>query len=188
MDRGKISRWLGMCRCTKRYTGKGGGWSGGEREIVIRFGTYNTRNQINRGLESALRGMNRTKLDLGVFQDTKVMDRIHMRASAGYRILADDVPRWYRGGVAVFYWDAPHFKVEAFLTNGLNVTRFQLASSGRIFFIVRCYIASDKASTVESVVAAIVQRPRGSAPMVAEKFNSDLAAPEGNFHGEEIAL
>ena len=36
---------------------RGGGWTGGYREIVIPFGTYNIRNQRNRGLDSVLRGM-----------------------------------------------------------------------------------------------------------------------------------
>ena len=111
-----------------------------------------------------------------------------MGVLAGYRILADDVPSWYRGVVAIFYQETPHFQVEAFQTHGLNVTIFQLTSIGRILFIVGCYLASDEASNIECVVAAIVQCLRGAARMVAGDFNSNLAAPEGNRRGEEIAV
>ena len=51
----------------------------GYGKTIIRFGTYNIQNRRNSGIESALREMAQTNLDLGVFQKTKVTDRLHMR-------------------------------------------------------------------------------------------------------------
>ena len=49
-----------------------------------------------------VRGTDQTNLDLGVFQDTKVMDGIHTRASAVYHVFATNrakpAPRGGRGG------------------------------------------------------------------------------------------
>ena len=57
---------------------------------------------MNRGLESALRGMAQAKIDLGVFQETKCTDVIYTHESARYRVIATDTPSRHRGGVAIF--------------------------------------------------------------------------------------
>ena len=54
-----------------------------DRETVIRFGTYNIRNGRNRGLNSVLWGVYQANLNMGVFQDTKVTDWIHMQVLDG---------------------------------------------------------------------------------------------------------
>ena len=81
--------------------------------VPIRFGTYNIRNGRNGGLESALRGMSQAKMDLGIFQETKLTDGIYTRRSAGYSVVAMDAPSRHRGGVEVFHRPVPHFAVEA---------------------------------------------------------------------------
>ena len=42
-----------------------------------RSGTYNIYNGRNGGLELVLRGMSQANMDLGIFQETKVTDRIY---------------------------------------------------------------------------------------------------------------
>ena len=54
---------------------------------------------------------------------------------------------------------------------------FQLASGGQRWHIVGCYLSPYNASTIEGVVAAIVQRPRGGALLVVGDFNTDLENP-----------
>ena len=51
---------------------------------------------------------------------------------------------------------------------------------------MRCYIATDYVSTIETVVAAIGQRPRGADLLVADNFNANLVSPDGNARDEEI--
>ena len=63
-------------------------------------------------------------MDLGVFQDTKVADRIHTRTSVSYRVLTEDAQIFHRRRVAVLYQDVPHFKAEAFQPHRPNVMRF----------------------------------------------------------------
>ena len=60
------------------------------RRVPIRFGTYNIFNGHNGGLELALRGMYQTNMDLVIFQETKVTDRIYTRGLDGYIIVAMD--------------------------------------------------------------------------------------------------
>ena len=67
----------------------GRGWC--ERQGVvrpIRFGMYNIRNGQNGGLESALRVMSKANMDLGVFQETKLTNRIYTHESSVYKVVA----------------------------------------------------------------------------------------------------
>ena len=51
--------------------------------VLIRFVTYNIRNILGGGLYSALRDISQSNKDLGIFQETKVTDRIYTHGSAG---------------------------------------------------------------------------------------------------------
>ena len=61
--------------------------------MPIRFGTYNICNRRNGVLEAALRGMSQANMDLGIFQEMKLMDRIYTRGLAGYSVVATDATR-----------------------------------------------------------------------------------------------
>ena len=43
-----------------------------------------------------------------------------------------------------------------------------------------CYLAPDDTLTIESVVAALKERPVGAKLLVAGDFNANLAEPEGD--------
>ena len=87
----------------------------------------------------------------------------------------------------MFYRPAPHFVVEAVQQFGPNVVSFQLATGERRWYIVGCYLAPDDTLTIESVVVALKERPRGARLLVAGDFNVNLAEPEGDRRGEDIA-
>ena len=55
--------------------------------------------------------------------------------------------------------------------------RFQLASGGQRWHIVGCYLSPYNASSIEDVVTAIIQRPRGGALLVVVDFNTDSEDP-----------
>ena len=50
-----------------------------------------------------------------------------------------------------------------------------------------CYLAPDDTSTINSVVAVIKERPKGPKLLVAVDFSANLAEPEGDWRGEDIA-
>ena len=106
------------------------------RGVPIRFGTYNIWNGRNGVLELALRGISQANMDLGIFQDTKCTYGIHTRASAGYSVIATDVPIQHRSGVEIFYWPSPHFAVEAVQQFGPNVVGFQMETGARRWYII----------------------------------------------------
>ena len=155
-------------------------------KVPIRFGTYNICNRRNGGLEAALRGVSQANMDLGILQETKLTDGIYTRRSAGYSVVATDVPSRHRGGVANFYHPAPHFAVEAVRNFGPNVIGFQLATGVRRWCIVGCYFAPDDTSTIEMVVKALRSRPKGAELLVVGDLNANLAVPEGDRRAEEI--
>ena len=149
--------------------------------MPIKFGAYNIRNGRNGGLESALRGMAQANIDLGVFQETKCTDGIYTRESARYRVVATDAPSRHRGGVALFYRPLSLFAVEAVREYGPDVLSFEVATGGRRWYIIGCYLAPDDARTIERVVTALGDQPCGTALLVAGDFNTDLGetASEG---------
>ena len=98
-----------------------------------------------------------------------------------------DVPRRHRGRVAVSYRPSLHFSVEDVRQFGPNVVGFQLATGERRWYIIGCYLALDETSTIESVVAALKERPRGAALLVAGDLNTTLTDPENYHRGTEIA-
>ena len=155
--------------------------------MPIRFGTYNIWNGNNGGLESALRVMSQANMYLGIFQETKATDGIYNRGLDGYSVVTTDALSQHRGGVAVFHWPAPHFTVKAVQKFRLNVVVFQLVTRARRWYIVGCYLTPDDTSTIERVVEALNERPKGDELLVAGDFNADLAEQEGERRGEDIA-
>ena len=102
-----------------------------KEEVPIKFGTYNIRNGRNGGLESALRGMDQSNIDLCVFQETKCTDGMYTRKSAGYRFVATDALSRHLGRVALFYRPSSLFAVEEVREYGPNVISFEGAPGGR---------------------------------------------------------
>ena len=89
--------------------------------------------------------------------------------------------------MAVFHRTAPHFAVEAVQKFGPNVVGFQLATGVQRCYIVGCYLAPDNTLTIERVVDALKEHPKGAKMLVAGDFNANLAEPEGDRRGEDIA-
>ena len=100
-----------MGKCLRTGVSTGGGWGkvqGVEKSTCsIRFGIYNIRNGRNvrnGGLEYALRRISQANMDLGVFQETKLIKRIYTHESSGYKVVATEAPSAHSGDVAIFYW------------------------------------------------------------------------------------
>ena len=76
---------------------------GDETQNLIRFVSYNIRNGRNGGLESVLRVMDKSNLDLGILQETKLTDGVYTCRSAGYSVVDTDAPRQHHGRVMMLY-------------------------------------------------------------------------------------
>ena len=87
----------------------------------------------------------------------------------------------------MFHRPAPHLAVEAVQKFGPNAVGFQLATGARRWYIVGCYLSPDDTSTIESVVAALKERPMDAKLLVTGDFNTNLAEPNGERRGEDIA-
>ena len=70
---------------------------------------------------------------------------------------------------------------------GPNVIRFQLETGERRWYIVGCYLAPDDTLTIERVVDALRERPKGAELLVTGDLNMNLVAPEGDRREEDIA-
>ena len=99
----KVFCWWRMCLSTGIPMGG---------KVPIMFSTYNIRNSRNGELDSVLRGVSQSNMDLGIFQETKVINGIYTRGLSGCIVIATDTLSRHRGGVAVFHRPAPHFAVE----------------------------------------------------------------------------
>ena len=87
----------------------------------------------------------------------------------------------------MFYRPAPNFAVNFVHKFRPNVVGYQLAMGERQWYIMGCYIAPDKNSTIDSVVAALKERTCGAKLLMAGDFNTQILEPEGDRRGEEIA-
>ena len=114
-------------------------------------------------------------MDLGILQETKLIDGIYTRRSAGYSVVATYAPSQHRGGVAIFYRSELHFTVEAVEKSGPNVIDLQIATGARQWYIVGVYLAPNNTATMERVIKAIRSQPRGEELLVAGDFNVNLA-------------
>ena len=83
----------------------------------------------------------------------------------------------------MFYRPSPHFAVEAVRQFGPNGVVFQLATVACRWYIIGCYLAPDDTSTIESVVAALKERPQGTALLVARDLNTTLTDMENDRRG-----
>ena len=79
--------------------------------------------------------------------------------------------------MALFYRPSFLFAVEAVIQYGPNVMSFELATGARRWYIIGCYLAPDDTSTIESVIAALKERPKGTALAVAGDLNTALDDP-----------
>ena len=70
---------------------------------------------------------------------------------------------------------------------GPNFISFEVVTGRRQWYIIRCYLAPDDAQTIERVVTALGDQPRGTALIVAGDLNTDLRDMACNGRGTEIA-
>ena len=78
--------------------------------------------------------------------------------------------------------------MEAVRKYGPNVMIFEVATGARRWYIIRCYLSPDNTLTIESVVAALKYRPKGTELVVVGDLNMELEDPENDQRGTEIAL
>ena len=136
--------------------------TGRDQESVSCCGTYNVRKERNGGIDSALWRMDQTNIDLGLFQGTKVTYGIHTHALARYCVFVTVLFSRRSGGVSVFYrYKTPHFQVEEMHQHRPNVLSFQVASGGKGWFIVGCFLLTEESATTERVITTIPNPPHG---------------------------
>ena len=70
---------------------------------------------------------------------------------------------------------------------GPNIVGFQMSTGARRWYIIGCYLYPGDTSKIESVVATLKERPRGTTLIVGEGLNTNLSDPENNGRGIEIA-
>ena len=64
---------------------------------------------------------------------------------------------------------------------------FELATGERQWYIIGCYLAPDDTSTIERVVTALRDIPKGTTLIVAGDLNTDLEDSESDRRRTEIA-
>ena len=77
--------------------------------------------------------------------------------------------------------------MEAVQKYGPNVIDLQLVTGARRWYIVGCYLAPNDTSTIDRIVEALRDRPKGAEMLVAGDINTNLTAPEGDRIEEYIA-
>ena len=159
-------------------------YEGGRCQLGL--GPITSVTAVTRDWSRRWRGVSQANMDMDILQGKKVTDGTYTGGSDGYSVVATDAPSRHRDGVAVFHWLVPNFALEAIQQFGPNIIGFQLATGERRWYIVGCYVAPDNTSTIDTVVAALKEFPRGTELLVAGDFNVNLSDPEGDRRGENI--
>ena len=64
---------------------------------------------------------------------------------------------------------------------------FEVVTGAWRWYIIGCYLAPDDTETIECVVTALGDRPKGTTLIVAGDLNTDLEESESNRRGTEMA-
>ena len=154
---------------------------------MVRFGKFNIQNGQNRGLKSALHGLDQGQIDCVILQETKLTNRFYTQEARDFWVMSKEAPSAHRSGVAIFYPEADHFAIKELRLHGLNVISFQMVTGRCWWHVMGCYISPGNDSTIEDVDTAIRDQPYGSELLVAGDFNINLVEPEGTPQGEAVA-
>ena len=114
-------------------------------------------------------------------------DGVYTRALAGYRVVTTDAPSRHPGGIALFYKEGADFAIEEVRPYGPNFISFDVVIGRRQWYIIGCYLAPDDARTIEQVVTALSNQPRGTALIVAGDINTGLGDMAYDKRGTAIA-
>ena len=77
--------------------------------------------------------------------------------------------------------------MEAVREYGPNVFSFEVATGAWRWYIIGCYLAPNDAETIERVVTALGDRPKGTTLIVTGDLNTDLGDAESDRRGSDIA-
>ena len=72
---------------------------------------YNIHNWRYGGIESELRVIVQSNMDLMVLYKTKIMGSFYMRRSLDYNVLVLEAPRKHPGMVKLFFYEYPNFRI-----------------------------------------------------------------------------
>ena len=121
--------------------------------------TYNVRCGRNAGLESALRAMAATEVDLGIFTETKITDSVYTRYSSGYNVTATNAVSASQGGIALFWRDNELYEIEEVVPRSPNVLTFELVTGQiRYFVVVHIVILNEYLSLLSAWLSLFSQR------------------------------
>ena len=132
-------------------------------------------------------GIGQANIDVGIFQETKLAERIYTYDLAVYSAVATLVPIQHRGSIALFYRDPPYFSFEAIQKFGVNIIEGQLAMEERRWYIIIFYLVPREGATIQDVDMAMGERPRGTELIAAEDLKLEFERTGGQRRDEDIA-
>ena len=106
--------------------------------------------------------MAHTNVDLGLLQETNITNRFYVQESSVSPVVAADAPSRHSAVMELFYKESPRFALESHQQHGPNTICFQLVTGGQFWYVMGCYLVPGDASTLESAIAAIFHRLRGT--------------------------
>jgi exonuclease III len=102
--------------------------------------TYNILNAGGNRLNMALRAMAFMRVDLGLFQETKLSHDKFTHQCCGYQVCATRAKSSSQGGVALFYRESKNWTIEGVHFYGPNVMCCTLVSGFDKWSIIGMYI------------------------------------------------
>ena len=132
--------------------------------------------------------MYQVNVDLGLLQENNLTKRVYARESTRFCAVALDAPIRYCRIMALFYKESQQFVAKPHKQHVPNVINFKVVIGGRRWHVVGHYLTPCDASTLDSVVAVIGQRPRGAKLLIYGDLNTDLELLDGHKCNEAVVV
>ena len=143
----------------------------------ITIATWNIRNGRNGGIESACRALDKSGINIAVFQETKLTNDVYTRSSSGYRIVASNAPSAHQGGIALVWQEHQAYELEEYKFYGGNVMTFRLITEAENYYIIGCYIPPGCNETLALIMDAYNACPSGFKVLLLGDLNINLDTP-----------
>ena len=126
----------------------------------IRLATLNIRLGRAGGLEAALRDLRQGNVDVGVLQETKLTDSIHVCQVEGYFLWVTKAENRHWGVVAVVWREDARWQVEGIFNFGPNVESFLLTLGSQRWYVVGAYVPPHGMSDVHHIKQDLEEAPK----------------------------
>ena len=91
-------------------------------------------------MEAALQALHQGNIGIKFLQELKLIEGIHTRYSAGYKVWAAEADIRHRGEITLVWREETGWQVESVTVFGLNMVSFTITAGQKRWYVVGAYV------------------------------------------------